>query len=269
MPSVTGTIVTGAGAASIFSHATCRLYDRLTNEVYNRNARIYPPAGVVSIVIPAFNEENNILTTLKSVLSQNILYKYKDYFECIVVDNESTDRTADIARQYCQVISAPRGKLNARDAGIKHASGDIIVSCDADTYYPPNWLNLLIYHFHKSDVVAVYCPHLSPGGGLYKVVMIWYMNLVHSMMSGSGSAFLRKAYFTINGFNLSIDQFNRQEMQIEEEMVFPAKLETLGKVVFELKACCFTSGRHLYVNVEKQEHTKSTYVQEIERGERF
>jgi len=270
MPSVTDAIVTGAGVTSLFSYATSRFYDRLTNEVYNRDARIYPPAGVVSIVIPAFNEEDNILTTLKSILTQNILYKYKDYFECIVVDNESTDRTADIARQYCQVISAPRGKLNARDAGIKHASGDIIVSCDADCYYPPNWLNLLIRHFHRKDVVAVYSPHLlSQGSGLYKVGIIWYMNLVHSTMSGSSSAFLRKVYFTINGFDLSTDQFNRQEIQIEEEIVFPAKLKTLGKVVFELKACCFASGRHIYINAERQERTKSKYVQEIERGERF
>jgi len=267
--SVSDKVVTGAAGFGLFSWLTNKLYGNMTDSAYNKYAKVYEPVSTVSIVIPAFNEEDYIEATLRSILSQNILFKYKDYFECIVVDNESTDRTPQIAKQYCQVISAPRGKLNARHAGIKFASGDIIVSCDADTYYPPNWLNLLIYHFRKPGVVAVYSPHLSQGSGLYKIGMIWYSNLVHSTMSGSSSAFLRNAYFAVNGFNLSIDQFNRQEIQIEEEMVFPAKLKTLGKVVFELKACCFTSGRHLYIKVERQERTKSKYAQEIERGERF
>ena len=267
--SVSDKIVTGAAGFGLFSWFTNKLYGNMTDNVYDKYAKVYEPFSTVSIVIPAFNEEDYMEATLRSVLSQNILFKYKDYFECIVVDNESTDRTAEIAKQYCQVISASRGKLNARHAGIKFASGDIIVSCDADIYYPSNWLNLILKHFHEPDVVAVYCPYITQGNLLYKVAMVWYMNIAHWTMSGGGSAFLKKAYFAVNGFDLSIDQFNRQEIQIEEEIVFPAKLKTLGKVVFELKACCFTSGRHLYVKAERQERTKSKYTQEIERGERF
>jgi glycosyltransferase involved in cell wall biosynthesis len=265
----TNKIVIGAAGFSLFSWLTSRLYDNMTDSVYDWHAKVYEPVTTVSIVIPVFNEEDCIEAALKSILSQNILSKYKDYFECIVVDNESTDRTPQIAKQYCQVISAPRGKLNARDAGIRFASGDIIVSCDADTYYPPNWLNLILRHFHKPGVVAAYGPHLSQGNGLYKIAMIWYSNLAHLTMPGSGSAFLKKAYFAVNGFDLSINQFDRQEMQIEEEIVFLAKLKTLGKVVFDMKACCFTSGRHLSIKTERYERTKSKYVQEIERGERF
>jgi len=259
-------IVIGVSGFSLFSWFTNKLHSRLTDEVYNRYARVYEPIGIVSIILPAFNEEDYIETALKSILSQNVIQKYSDYFECVVVDNESTDRTAEIAKKYCQVISAPRGKLNARDAGIRYASGDIIVSCDADSYYPPNWLNLLIYHFHDPQVVAVYGPHLTQGNLLYKIGMVWYMNAIHSIMSGSGSTFLKKSYFAVNGFDLSIDQFNRQEMQVEEEIVFPAKLRTLGKVVYELKACSFASGRHLEI---KDIRSKSKYVQEVKRGERF
>jgi len=264
--SVSDKIVTGASGFGLFSWFTSKLHGRLTDEVYNRYAHVYEPAGIVSIVIPAYNEEDYIEQALKSILSQNIILKYSDYFECIVVDNESTDKTSQIAKQYCQVISAPRGKLNARHAGIVQASGDIIVSCDADTYYPPNWLNLLIRHFNESNVVAVYGPHLTQGNLLYKIGMVWYANLIHYTMSGSGNAFLKKAYFAVNGFDLSIDQLNRQEIQIEEEIVFPAKLKTIGRVVFELKACSFTSGRHLEL---KDIRSKSKYVQEVKRGERF
>ena len=273
MPSVTDTITTGAGITSIFSYATSRLYDRLTNEVYKRNARVYPPAGVVSIVIPAFNEEDNIQKTLNSILTQNILYKYKDYFECIVVDNESTDRTADIAKQYCQVISAPRGKLNARDAGIKHASGDIIVSCDADCYYPPNWLNLLIRHFHRKDVVAVHAPFLVQGNILVRIGYIWAAAIPlvsRYKMSGANSAFLKSVYFTVNGFDLSTDQFNREAIAAEEEVYFRRKLTYLGTVIFEVQAPCFTFQRQYAGQALREQRLVNTkYGEEIIRGERF
>lgn len=273
MTNIIDTITTGAGITSIFSYATSRLYDRLTTEVYNRNARIYSPAGVVSIVIPAFNEEENILTTLKSILSQNILYKYKDYFECIVVDNKSTDRTAEIAKQYCQVISAPRGKLNARDAGIKYASGDIIVSCDADCYYPPNWLNLLIRHFHRKDVVAVHAPFLIQGNFLVRIGYVWAVSLSpisRYRMSGSNSAFLKSAYLAVDGFDLSVDQFDRISIASEEEVYFRRKLCSIGTVIYEVKAPCFTSMRpHGGKAQQDQRMISTSYQKEIVRGERF
>lgn len=271
MPSVTDTIVTGAGATSLFGYFTSRFYDRLTNEVYNRNARVYPPAGVISIVIPAFNEEETIQKTLKSILSQNILYKYKDYFECIVVDNKSTDRTAEIAKQYCQVISAPRGILNARDAGIKCASGDIIVSCDADCYYPPNWLNLLIRHFHRKDVVCVHAPFLLQGNILLRIGYVWSISLSpvpRYKMSGANSSFLKSAYFAVGGFDLSIDQFNREAVAIEAEVYFRRKLTYIGTVVYEMKAPCFTSTRGFGVKATT-ERPVTKYEKEIARGERF
>ncbi len=273
MPSITDIIITGTGMTSVFSYTTRRLYDRLTNEVYNRNARVYPPAGVISIVIPAFNEEDNILTTLKSILSQNIIYKYKDYFECIVVDNMSTDRTADIAKQYCQVISAPRGKLNARDAGIKYASGDIIVSCDADCYYPPNWLNLLILSFHRKDIVAVHAPVLGYGNLLVRLGYVWMASLSpHSLhrMNGGNSAFRKSAYFTVGSFDLSIEQNDRESIMLEEEIYFYRKLCQIGIVNYEIKAPCFTSVRpHGGQSLIDQRQIKTKYQEEIIRGERF
>jgi len=273
MPSVTDTIVTGTGVTSLFSYATSRLYDRLTNEVYNRNARIYSPAGVVSIVIPAFNEEETIQKTLNSILTQNILYKYKDYFECIVVDNESTDRTAEIAKQYCQVISAPRGKLNARDAGIKYASGDIIVSCDADCYYPPNWLNLLIRHFHRKDVVAVHAPFLVQGNFLVRIGYVWTVSLsplAKYRMCGSNSAFLKSAYFAVDGFDLSVNQFDRVSIASEEEVYFRRKLCSIGTVVYDTKVPCFTFTRpHGGQSQIEQRMISTDYQKEIVGGERF
>jgi len=267
---VSDKVVVGASGFGLFGWATNKLYGRITDEAYNKYAKVYEPTGIVSIVIPAFNEENYIKKTLKSILSQNIIRKYPDYFECIVVDNESTDSTATIAKQYCQVISAPKGKLNARHAGIKHAVGSIIVSCDADCYYPPNWLNILIRHFHKPEVIAVIGSILTEGSLLHKIGFIWYNSLspfAGNRISGGNAAFLKEYYFKVGGFDLSIDQLSREEIQMEEEIVFSGKLRHFGKVVFEIKACCFAAVRDHFFTGERS--IKSKYLQEIKEGKRF
>jgi len=271
--SISDKVVIGASGFGLFGWVTNKLYGRMTDDAYNKHAKVYEPADIVSIIIPAFNEEDYIEKTLKSILSQNIILKHPDYFECIVIDNESTDNTSTIARQYCQVISAPRGKLNARDAGIKHSVGDIIVSCDADCYYPPNWLNLLIRHFHNPEVIAVCGSHLSYGNIIHRITSVWWNNVsstVSNKANGANSAFLRKSYFKVGGFNLSIDQFNREEMVTEEEIVFFGKLKYFGKVIFDLQACCFAPIRGIKRKLLVEQRCAETeYQKEVVRGERF
>lgn len=270
----TDTIAAAASSIGLFGWLTAKLHSRLTDEVYNKHARLYEPSDITSIVIPAFNEEENIEDTLGSILSQNIIYKYFDYFECIVVDNESTDRTAEIAKQHCQVISAPRGKLNARHAGIKHAVGNIIVSCDADTYYPPNWLNLILKHFCDPEVVGVHGPLLLKEASMpLRLAAVWYANIsphTRRTFVGGNSAFRKVAYLEVGGFDLSIDQMDRVQIAYEEEISFGDRLRQIGKVVFEVKAPVFTSMRYLgssyLIETERQ---LTQYQEERKSGERF
>ena len=218
----------------------------------------------VSVVIISKNEEEHIANCIKSV--QN----WAD--EIIVVDDESTDRTAEIAKQYCQVISAPRGKLNARHAGIEYASGDIIVSCDADCYYPPNWLNLLLRHFYNPEVVAVCGPHLQEGNLLQIIGSVWYNNLfplAKQRINGANSAFLKEAYYKVGCFDLSIDQFDREQIVTEEEIVFFNKLTSIGKVIFDLQACCFAPIRGRGKRFYKEYRPETKYQKEVLQGERF
>jgi glycosyltransferase involved in cell wall biosynthesis len=269
----TEVITTSAGITSLFSYITSKLHGNLTNSVYDVNAKIYEP-DVTSIVIPAFNEEEWIEDTLISILSQNIIAKYKDYFECIVVDNESTDRTADIARQYCQVISAPRGKLNARHKGILESSGNIIVSCDADTYYPPNWLNLILRHFHDTQVVGVHGPLLFRDATLpMRLASVWLSHISpHSqrVFSGGNSAFRKSAYFEVGGFDLTIDQRDRVQVAYEEEINFGDRLRQIGKVVYDVNAPVFTSMRSMGARYIIETERRLTPLQtEIKEGERF
>ncbi|HUT00486.1 MAG TPA: bifunctional polysaccharide deacetylase/glycosyltransferase family 2 protein [Candidatus Thermoplasmatota archaeon] len=97
----------------------------------------------VSIIIPAFNEENYIAPCLESILKQD----YKGKMEMIVVNDGSTDRTAEIAKEYSvKVINLETngGKANALNIGIEQSKGDIIVFSDADSELSSNAVNLLV-----------------------------------------------------------------------------------------------------------------------------
>lgn len=100
----------------------------------------------ISVVIPAFNEEKRIASCLKSLNNQTV----KPY-EIIVVDNNSIDKTAEIARSMgAKVIGEKRQGISfARNRGFDAAAGDIIARTDADTVVPSNWISQINAHFEK------------------------------------------------------------------------------------------------------------------------
>ncbi len=93
----------------------------------------------ISIVIPALNEEGIVGKTVKSVPIKELEAKGFET-EIIVVNNASTDNTAEEASEACArvVYETKRGYGNAYLRGFKEAKGDIIVMGDADGTYPLN-----------------------------------------------------------------------------------------------------------------------------------
>jgi len=108
----------------------------------------------VSVVIPAFNEEVSILKTLWS-LSKNVT-RYP--VEIIVVNNNSTDRTQEVldrlnVRSYFQ----PKpGWGPARQLGLEKARGKYVLSADADSIYPPRWIQKMTDALLREGVTCVY-----------------------------------------------------------------------------------------------------------------
>lgn len=87
-----------------------------------------------SVIIPAYNEEEFIQQTLQALtINKNL--------EIIVVDNGSTDRTAEIARQAgANVIDFPVGTIAAvRNRGVQDASSDVLIFIDSDVTVTPEW----------------------------------------------------------------------------------------------------------------------------------
>lgn len=111
----------------------------------------------ISIVIPARNESERIEATIKKALDQD----YPD-FEVIVVDNASTDNTADLAKAFSKVrvVKESRpGLLLARECGRVNATGDIIANLDADCLPEKNWLSMGAKYFINPKIVAVTGPY--------------------------------------------------------------------------------------------------------------
>jgi glycosyltransferase involved in cell wall biosynthesis len=115
----------------------------------------------VSVIIPAFNAQNTILETLTSVLSQT----WTD-FEAIVVDDGSTDRTAEIAAQIALQDHRVRvcrqknmGAAEARNRGIRETTGAWIAPLDADDLWTPDCLESLLRQARRATdrVAVVYC----------------------------------------------------------------------------------------------------------------
>jgi glycosyltransferase involved in cell wall biosynthesis len=116
----------------------------------------------LSVVIPALNEEKAIEAVIKQIPVE-ILDGMGCKTEIIVVDNNSTDRTAEIAREHgVTVIFQPiRGYGNAYKAGFNNATGDIIITGDADMTYPFDAIPDLIRKLHEDEIDFLNTDRLS------------------------------------------------------------------------------------------------------------
>ena len=119
--------------------------------------RLRSERPMVSIVIPAWNEEKTIARTLYSL--SKIRTKYPT--ELIIVNNNSTDNTQTIldACGVMSIMERRQGIAQARQTGLLAAKGTYILSGDADTLYPEAWVNVMMEELMKENVVAVWGKH--------------------------------------------------------------------------------------------------------------
>lgn len=114
----------------------------------------------ISVVVCAYNAERTMAPCLESLRQLN----YPDC-ELIVVDDGSTDRTAEIARRHPEarlIQHENRGLSAARNTGIAAASGELIAFTDSDCVADPDWLTYLAWSFTDPSLAAVGGPNLPP-----------------------------------------------------------------------------------------------------------
>ncbi len=107
----------------------------------------------ISIVIPVYNEATQLGACLRAIARQTV-----KPLEVIVVDNNSTDGTAAVAKSFgfVTLIKEPRqGVVHARTCGFDAARGDIIARIDADSLLPADWLAQVQVVFQDPEIDAV------------------------------------------------------------------------------------------------------------------
>lgn len=205
----------------------------------------------ISLIICAHNEE----LWLKACLTHALQNKIPELFEIIVIDNASTDKTAEIALSFAGsfpfvrvVREEQKGLTKARARGLKEASGDILAYIDADTHMPFGWLQKIKNAFADN-------PKLVGLSGPYQYYDLAYwsqfLNTLYwiffayptyfftgYMLVGGNFAAKREALLEMGGFDTSINFYG-------EDTNIARRLAKIGKVKFTLSLPMPTSGRRL------------------------
>jgi glycosyltransferase involved in cell wall biosynthesis len=205
----------------------------------------------VSLIICAHNEEKYIADCIRSVLWEHELY------EIIVVDNASTDKTAEIANYYrpmVKVVSQPiKGLLHARQKGFEESSGDVLAFIDADCRVPMGWVNRiksgLDSHWAIMDnVVCISGPSTFYDASKFQNFLcdwFWWKTAAHLiykivgyMVYGANFAIRRDVLEKMGGFDTALDFYG-------EDTDIAKRAAEFGKVVFDFDLVMPTSARRI------------------------
>jgi glycosyltransferase involved in cell wall biosynthesis len=94
----------------------------------------------ISVVVPCYNNEKYVRLCLEALLAQSYP---RDRYEIVLVDNRSTDRSADLAREFRPVTvleASKQGSYAARNVGVRATSAPILAFTDSDCEVCPTWL---------------------------------------------------------------------------------------------------------------------------------
>src|SRR6185312_10187401 len=182
----------------------------------------------ISVLIPARNEEAGILDCLRSLARQTYP---KDRFEVIVLDDHSTDDTAAVVENFMATgaqglvlrclriaeVPLPAGltayKKFAIETGVGAASGELVVTTDADCFFDPQWLSTLAAFFSEKGAKFIAAPVRIESTrsllGIFQTLDFITLQGItgaavhsnfHSMCNGANLAYAREAFYEVGGF---------------------------------------------------------------------
>ncbi len=219
----------------------------------------------VSIVIPAWNEENNVFRTLSSLVANETTKKV----EIIVINNNSTDGTQKVLDNLsvCNYFQPTQGITFARQMGLDFARGRYHLCADCDTFYPPNWIDLMIKPLQDNPrITGVYGRYsfLPPEGknriGLYLyelltgvLIRLRKKNREYINVLGFNMGFVTEAGRNPNGFKVinsrkfdnAVNSSYYTEESEDGRMAIHLKTKGSLKLITDSKARVFTSSRRL------------------------
>lgn len=203
----------------------------------------------VSVIIPTYNEEQNIEGCLKSVVNQDFSI---GKIESIVVDSHSQDNTRAIAQKHADKVIdlKARGVGKARNAGAKIAKSPILLFVDADTYLETNFVAELYRTFTDPRVICVSgvlrnLERLKPLDTLFALSHYGFLNNLATVTARFGFPLFasvccscrKTAFEQVGGF--------AEDLAVAEDIMFSRKMGKIGKCVVNRKATAYTSVRRI------------------------
>lgn len=169
------------------------------------------PFGV-SFIIPCYNESKNIKKCIWAI-ELEIERHPEVACEIIVVDNNSTDDTSQIAlRTTAKVIfEKEKGVVNARNAGYKEAKYAYLANIDADNIVPKGWLDIALKTIQKPNTSAVSGPlwysgapiYINAGGKVFYLLARVCHHLVGPTIQGGNYMIKKEVLDKMNGYDTS------------------------------------------------------------------
>ncbi len=201
----------------------------------------------ITLAIPAYNEEKYI--------GQCLDYAIKNsdggFFEILVIDNASTDKTSEVASKYpgVRVIrEEKKGLTRARQRAFLEMKGDVLAFVDSDTQMPKGWCAMIKNKFaNNPDLAALSGPYIYYDitklnqffVRLYWVFLGVPVYLILGYMLVGGNFAIRKSVLDkMKGFDTTIEFYG-------EDTNIARRAHMFGKVEFNLKFPMYTSGRRL------------------------
>lgn len=212
---------------------------------------------LVSVIIPAYHEENSIVSAVKSVIESNYP---QNRIEVIVINDGSKDKTETVLRNYLNskgisniliVNQINSGKANALNNGMRNYSkGEVLMCLDADSYLDPDAIKNSVYYFEDPNVMALASNvKVAKAGGIlnfiqqYEYLLSYQMKRAQTLFNieyiigGIGSMFRRSYLKEINFYD---------EDTVTEDIDLTMKILRAGnkkvRVVYGADVISYTQG---------------------------
>ncbi|MCE5337479.1 MAG: glycosyltransferase [Methanomicrobiaceae archaeon] len=187
---------------------------------------------MISVVVPTYNEEQNIERCLQSLADQTVP---RETYEIIVVDGDSKDRTRELAEPLADKVFIQTSKRvgGARNDGAMAATGDIVATTDADCILPRDWVETIGRNFAEREIVQLYGTVYPIEGGLRNRLSLAGANTFSRL-----GYHTRTIYFTL-GCNTAFDReaFVRAGMyrciDAGDDLEIAQRMRKLGKVYLD------------------------------------
>lgn len=201
----------------------------------------------ISFIVPCYNEEKNIERCVKSIQEEANRVVGVPY-EIIVVDNNCTDRTAEIVRSLgVKVVEQPiKGIVHARQKGTEHAKYEYVANIDADNTMRKGWIPVAMFNITKPGVVACSGPLVYDGvskmfqfgSDLFYVFARLFHILVGPTLQGGNYVIRKSVWKKMGGYDVEYEFYG-------EDSNTAVMMKKYGKVKLVPQLWIYSSPRRI------------------------